>query len=471
MNNGIIERLFHLKESKTTLKTELLAGLTTFLAMAYILAVNPAILGVTGMDKGGVFVATALAAFAGTIIMAFSANLPLLLAPGMGLNAYFAYTVVAQMGYSWQIALFAVFLEGFIFLILSLTKVREAIFNAIPAPLKTAVGVGIGLFIAFIALQNAHIIVNNDATLVSFQHFTKENISTHGISAILAMVGVLIIAFLNQKKIRGSILIGILVTWGLGIIAQLTGLYQIKPELGCHSMLPTLSVDSMLAPFHGFGKLFGQAFNVSAWTLKGADVSGGLLVGSVNFLVVMFAFLFVDLFDTLGVLIGVCGKADMLDKDGRLPQIRGALLSDSIATSVGALFGTSTTTAYLESATGVSEGGRTGLTAVTGAILFLVALLFAPIFLAIPAFATAPALIMVGLYMMEPIRKIDFSNLYEALPAYVTIISMPFAYSISEGICLGVIAWALLNFAGRTGKNTPLIYVLAVLFILKYIFL
>ena len=297
MNNGIIERLFHLKESKTTLKTELLAGLTTFLAMAYILAVNPAILGVTGMDKGGVFVATALAAFAGTIIMAFSANLPLLLAPGMGLNAYFAYSVVLGMGYSWQIALFAVFLEGFIFLILSLTKVREAIFNAIPAPLKTAVGVGIGLFIAFIALQNAHIIVNNDATLVSFQHFTKENISTHGISAILAMVGVLVIAFLNQKKIRGSILIGILGTWGLGIIAQLTGLYQIKPELGCYSMLPTLSVDSMLAPFRGFGNLFGQAFNVSAWTLKGSEASGGLLVASVNFLVVMFAFLFVDLFD------------------------------------------------------------------------------------------------------------------------------------------------------------------------------
>ena len=354
----MFEKWFHLKEHHTDVKTEILAGVTTFLAMAYILAVNPNILSACGMDRGGVLIATALASFVGTALMAILANYPFVLAPGMGLNAYFTYTVCLTMGFSWQFALAAVYVEGALFLLLSLLNVREAIFNAIPLALKSAVGVGIGLFIAFIALQNAHIIVDSPATLITIQGFNVNNIHTHGMCAILAMIGVIITAALMQRKIRGSILIGILATWFLGMIAQATNLYQVNPELGCFSLYPNFSISAFSETFKGFGKICGALFKSSAWTQKDSALTGYALLGSMNFFIIMFAFLFVDLFDTLGTLIGVATKADMLDKNGRLPKIKGALLADSIATAVGAIFGTSTTTTFVESATGVAEGSR-----------------------------------------------------------------------------------------------------------------
>ena len=462
---------FKLKENKTTRGREMLAGLTTFLAMAYILAVNPGILGASGMPKGGVFFATAIASFIGTALMALFANYPFALAPGMGLNAYFAYTVVLGMGYSWQFALLAVFIEGLIFLFLSLTKVRESIFNCIPLPLKTSVSVGIGLFIAFIALQNAHVIVDGP-TLVAFQNFNKENITGHGICAILALVGTLITAWGIHRQLRGSILFGILIPWFLGIIAQLVGLYVIDPEIGCFSLFPSFSINTFVNSFNEFTTIFGALFKTSAWTLRDAEISGFPLLTSANFVTIMFAFMFVDIFDTMGTLIGVSTKANMLDKDGKLPRIKGALLSDSIATSIGAIFGTSTVTTFVESASGVAEGGRTGLTALTTAFLFLISLLFAPIFLAIPGFATAPALIIVGFYMISGVTKIDFDNYLDAIPAYLAILIMPFAYSISEGICAGVISWTVLNFFSPRRKDiNPLMYVLTVLFLSKYVLL
>ena len=468
----MFEKWFHLKEHHTDVKTEILAGVTTFLAMAYILAVNPNILSACGMDRGGVLIATALASFVGTALMAILANYPFVLAPGMGLNAYFTYTVCLTMGFSWQFALAAVYVEGVLFLLLSLLNVREAIFNAIPMALKSAVGVGIGLFIAFIALQNAHIIVDSPATLITIQGFNVNNIHTHGMCAILAMIGVIITAALMQRKIRGSILIGILATWFLGMVAQATNLYHVNPELGCFSLYPNFSMSAFSDTFKGFGKVCGALFKSSAWTQKDSALTGYSLLGSMNFFIIMFAFLFVDLFDTLGTLLGVATKAGMLDENGRLPKIKGALLADSIATAVGAVFGTSTTTTFVESATGVAEGGRTGLTAWTAAILFLLAILFSPLFLAIPAFATAPALIVVGFYMLTTITRIDFENLYDAIPAYITIIAMPFAYSISEGICFGIISWTILNLCSKNWRKvSPLMIVLTILFLLKYAFL
>lgn len=468
----MFEKWFHLKEHNTDVKTEILAGVTTFLAMAYILAVNPNILSACGMDRGGVLIATALASFVGTALMAILANYPFVLAPGMGLNAYFTYTVCLTMGFSWQFALAAVYVEGALFLLLSLLNIREAIFNAIPLALKSAVGVGIGLFIAFIALQNAHIIVDSPATLITIQGFNVNNIHTHGMCAILAMVGVIITAALMQRKIRGSILIGIIATWLLGMIAQATGLYQVNPELGCFSLYPNFSMSAFSETFKGFGNICGAMFKSSAWTQKDSGLTGYALLGSMNFFIIMFAFLFVDLFDTLGTLIGVATKANMLDEKGRLPKIKGALLADSIATAVGAVFGTSTTTTFVESATGVAEGGRTGLTAWTAAILFLLAILLSPLFLAIPAFATAPALIIVGFYMITTISRVDFDNLYDAIPAYITIIAMPFAYSISEGICFGIISWTILNLCSKNWRKvSPLMIVLTILFLLKYAFL
>ncbi len=455
-----LDKLFHLKENRTDVKTEVMAGITTFMTMAYILAVNPSILSASGMDSGAVFTATALAAMIGTLLMAVFSNYPFVLAPGMGLNAYFAYTVVLQMGYTWQMALAAVFLEGLLFIVLSLTNVREAIFNAIPMNLKHAVSAGIGLFIAFIGLQNARVVVDS-ATLVSIYSFKASleagTFYSEGITVVLALLGILITGILLVKNVKGNILWGILITWGIGIVCQLTGLYQINPELGMYSLLPDFSggihVPS-LAP-----------------TLMQMDFHGIL---NVNFFVVMFAFLFVDLFDTLGTLIGVASKADMLDKDGRLPKIRGALLADSFATSIGAMLGTSTTTTFVESASGVAEGGRTGLTAVVSAILFGLSLFLSPVFLAIPSFATAPALVVVGFLMMTSVTKIDFSDYTEAIPAYIAIIAMPFMYSISEGIALGVISYVVLNLmTGKTKEKqtSALMYALAVLFVLKYIML
>lgn len=455
-----LEKIFHLKENKTDVKTEVIAGITTFMTMAYILAVNPSVLSACGMDSGAVFTATALAALIATLLMAAFSNYPFVLAPGMGLNAYFSYTVVLQMGYSWQTALAAVFIEGIVFILLSLTNVREAIFNAIPMNLKHAVSVGIGLFIAFIGLQNAHIVVDS-ATLVGVYSFKSsvENglFNSEGITVVLALVGILVTGILVVKGVKGNILWGILITWGLGILCQLLGIYQVNPEIGMYSLLPDFSN--------------GISVPSLAPTLMQMDFSGIL---SLDFFVVMFAFLFVDLFDTLGTLIGVASKADMLDKDGKLPRIRGALLSDAIGTSVGAMLGTSTTTTFVESASGVAEGGRTGLTAVVAAILFGLSLFLSPIFLAIPSFATAPALVVVGFLMLTSITKINFDDFTEAIPAYVAIIAMPFMYSISEGIAMGVISYVVINVVTgkmKEKKISPLMYVLTVLFILKYVFL
>ena len=419
----MFQKLFKLKENNTNVKTEITAGITTFMTMAYILAVNPSILGDAGMDSTAVLLATCLASFVGTVCMAFMANLPFALSAGMGLNAFFAYTVVLGFGYSWQTALLAVLIEGIIFIILSLTNVREAIFNCIPLSLKTAVSVGIGLFIAFIGLQNAGITVGNASTLVSLVSFT-DNFSTSGICALLAMIGTFGIAILYIKNVKGSILIGILGTWILGMICQVLGIYTPNPAEGYYSLFPTFA----MTDFTKIGDTFGQCFK--------ADLSG---VGIFNFIVVVFSFLFVDLFDTLGTLIGVSSKADMLDENGRLPKVKPALLADAIATTAGAVLGTSTTTTYVESSAGVASGGRTGLTALTTAVLFLVSMLFAPIFTAIPSFATAPALIIVGFLMFGSITNIKLTseNFASAIPAYLCIIAMPLFYSISEGISIG----------------------------------
>lgn len=455
----MLEKLFKLKENKTNVKTEVLAGVTTFMTMAYILAVNPSILGDSGMNSNAVLLATAIASFIGCLCMAFMSNYPFALAPGMGLNAYFTYTVVIGMGVSWQTALLAVFAEGIIFIVLSLTNVREAIFNAIPLTLKTAVSAGIGLFVAFIGLQNAKIVVNSDSTLLTYQSF-KTNFSTEGITALLAIIGVIITAYLVIKKVTGDIFIGIIITWVLGMICQAAGIYVPNPEAGWYSLYPNLSAGWNFA---ALGETFGAVFK--------ADLSE---LGIANFIVVMFAFLFVDIFDTLGTLIGVASKADMLDEEGKLPRIKGALMADAVATTSGAILGTSTVTTFVESASGVAAGGRTGLTSLVTGLLFLLSIVFSPLFLSIPAFATAPALIIVGFYMMCNVVKIDFSDYVEAIPAYLTILFMPIMYSISEGIVIGVISYTalcLLTGKAKEKKLSPLMYVLSILFICKYIFL
>ena len=425
----MLEKMFKLKENNTSVRTEVIAGITTFMTMAYILAVNPNMLGAAGMNPTAVLIATCLASFVGTLAMALLANYPFALAPGMGLNAYFAYTVCGNMGYSWKVALMAVFAEGIIFIILSLTNVREAIFNAIPATLKKGVGAGIGLFIAFIGLQGGHIVVNNDSTLLTYVKFT-ENWHTEGICAVLALVGLLLTAILYVKGVKASILIGIIVTWVLGMICQATGIYVIDPDAGYYSLYPTLQ----FTDFTAIKDTFGQCFT--------ADFSG---VRVIDFIVVLFSFLFVDMFDTIGTLIGVSDKAGMLDEEGKLPNVKQALLADAVATSAGAIFGTSTTTTFVESSAGVGAGARTGLASVVTGFLFLLAIFFAPIFTAIPGFATAPALIFVGFLMVSAIVKVDFSDLTEAIPAYLCLIAMPLMYSIAEGIAIGVISYVILN--------------------------
>ena len=414
----MLEKMFKLKENNTTAKTEVIAGITTFMTMAYILAVNPNLLSRAGMDPTAVLIATCLASFIGTFAMALLANYPFALAPGMGLNAYFAFTVCGNMGYSWKVALMAVFFEGIIFIILSLTNVREAIFNAIPTTLKKGVSAGIGLFIAFIGLQGGHIVVNNDSTLLSYVNF-RDNWHTEGICAVLALIGLLLTAILYIKKVKGSILIGILATWILGMICQAAGVYRIDADAGFYSLYPTFAMT-----------------------------------------------------DTIGTLIGVSDKAGMLDEDGKLPNVKQALMADAIATSAGAVLGTSTTTTFVESSAGVGAGARTGLASIVTGLLFLLAIFFAPIFTAIPGFATAPALIFVGFLMVSAIVKVDFEDLTDAVPAYLCLIAMPLMYSIAEGIAIGVISFVLINLiCGKRKKITPLMYILAVLFICKYIFL
>ena len=453
----MLENMFHLKENRTTVQTELLAGLTTFMTMAYILAVNPLILSAAGMDAGAVFTATALASGISCVLMASFANLPFALSSAMGLNAFFAYTVVGQMGYSWQLALTAVLVEGLIFIALSVTNVREALFNAIPLTLKSAVTVGIGFFITFIGLQNAHVVVAGPklVALFSFPKAMAEGtFHSEGITVLLALFGILLTAVLVIKNIKGHILIGIFATWGLGIILELLGVYIPEPARGYFSLMPS----GIIAPPVSLAPTFLQ-FDFHA-------------ILSLDFIVVIFAFLFVDLFDTLGTLIGCASRADMLDEKGRLPRVKGALLADACGTALGACLGTSTISTYVESSAGIVEGGRTGLTAVTTAIFFLVALFFSPLFLAVPGFATAPALVIVGFLMMQQVAKIPWSDITEAIPSFICIAVMPFAYSIAEGIAFGIISYTLLHVASGKFRNvTWLMYILTVLFILKYAWL
>ena len=430
----MLKKLFGYDPTKTTIRTELLAGLTTFLTMSYILAVNPSMFGLLeGMPAGAVFTATALAAIVGSLSMAVLAKMPFGLAPGMGLNAFFVYTVCMGMGYSWQFALTAVFIEGLIFIVLTLTNLREAIVNAIPTSLKNAIGAGIGLFIAFIGLQNAGVIVNNDATLVSLGEITSG-------SALLGLIGLIITAVLVVKNVRGGLLIGILATTLIGIpmgITNYTGVVSMP---------------------HSISDIFCKFEWSNVFTL--------------DMLVVVFTFLFIDMFDTIGTLVGVCTKANIIGADGRIPRIKQAFMADSIATTVGACLGTSTTTTYVESASGVAQGGRTGLTAFAVAACFAVALFFSPLFLAIPSAATAPVLVIVGLFMMSPIKNINFDDYAESIPAFITIVMMPLAYSISDGILLGMISYVVLNIlCGNFKRITPTMYILAVMFILKYIFI
>ncbi len=429
--NSFCERVFKLKENNTNVRTELIAGLTTFMTMAYILIVNPSILGATGMNPAQVFTATAISALIGTLVMAFLANLPFALAPGMGLNAFFAFSVCLGMGKSFQFALTAVFLEGLIFILLSLFNVREAIIQSIPANIKKAVSVGIGLFIAFIGLANAGIVVNNDATLVDLGNITEG-------PALLAIIGVLVAGILLNFKVKGALFFSIIITTIIGIPIGIT-------------QLPQNFISMPAAPY----------FFEFDWTE----------IFTKDMLMVLIAFLFVDIFDTVGTLVGVSTKAKMLTPDGQVPRAKQALLADAVATTVGAALGTSTVTTYVESAAGVADGGRTGLTSVSTAFFFLAALIFSPVFLMIPSAATAPALILVGLFMLSPIKEIDLEDFTEAIPAFLTIIAMPLTYSIADGIVFGVVSYVAMKICTAKFKDVPIVtYILALLFILNIIF-
>mgnify|MGYP002625514080 CR=1 FL=1 len=446
----MLEKIFKLSANKTDAKTEVLAGITTFMTMAYILAVNPNILSATGMDSGAVFTATALASALATFIMAFWANYPIALSAGMGLNAYFAYTVVIGMGYSWQYALTAVFAEGIIFILLSLTNVREAIFNAIPKTLKVGVSVGIGLFIAFVGLKGAGVVVSDDSTLVALGNFGRPEVA-------LCLIGILVIAVMNHYNVKGSILWGILITWILGIIAQLTGWYVVDPDAGAASLIPSLSASSFIPPS------ISSTFCKFDFAWIGSHVS--------EFVVIVFSFLFVDMFDTIGTVIGVAEKADLLDEDGNLPRVGRVLMADAIGTVAGSMLGTSTVTSFVESSSGVAEGGKTGLTAMTTGILFLVALFLSPIFLAIPSFATAPALVIVGFFMASSIKKMEFDgDLADAVGGYLAFLMMPLTYSIANGIMFGVLAWFIIKVCtGQLKKIHPVMYIVCALFIIRVI--
>ena len=430
----MLKKLFGFDPAKTTVRTEVLAGVTTFLTMSYILAVNPGMFSqLEGMTAGAVFTATALAAVIGTLAMAFWAKLPFGLAPGMGLNAFFVYTVCMGMGYAWQFALTAVLIEGLIFILLTVTNLREAIVNAIPMSLKNAIGAGIGLFIAFIGLQNAGVIANNDATLVSLGDITSG-------APLLALIGLVVTGFLVVKNVPGALLIGILATTAIGIPMGIT------------------NFGGIVSTPHSVSDIFCKFEWSQVWSL--------------DMLVVVFTFLFIDMFDTIGTLVGVCTKANLITADGKIPRIKQAFMADAIATTAGACLGTSTTTTYVESASGVAQGGRSGLTAFVIACCFAVALFFSPLFLSIPSAATAAVLIIVGLFMLEPIKNIPLTDYSEAIPAFICIIMMPLAYSISDGILLGMISYVVLNvLCGNFKRITPTMYILAVLFVLKYIFI
>jgi len=429
----MLDKFFKITENNSTLKTEIIAGITTFMTMVYILAVNPSILSDAGMDKDAVFTATALSALIATLVMALVAKLPFALAPGMGLNAFFAYTVVLGMGYTWQFALTAVFLEGLIFLLLTALNIRELIVNSIPLNLKHAISVGIGLFIAFIGLQSTGLIVDNPATLVSLGSMKNP-------SVLIGLTGVLVTGLLLAKKVKGALLIGILSSTIIGLFVGVT----VVPDDVQFVSLPP-SIEPIFFKFD-----FSQIL-------------------SFDMLIVLFTFLFVDMFDTVGTLVGVSSKADMLDKDGKVPRVKRALFADSIGTTVGAVLGTSTVTTYVESAAGVAEGGKTGMTALTVAVMFGLALFFAPLFMMIPPEATASALIIVGLFMISPIMKIDLNDFTEAIPAFLTIIMMPLTYSIAQGIVFGMLSYVILKvLTGRHKEVKPIMYIIAVLFIIKF---
>lgn len=459
-----MEKLFKLKEKNTDVKTEILAGITTFMAMAYILAVNPGILSASGMDAGSVFTATALSSAIATILMGVLGNFPFALSAGMGLNAYFSYTVVLGMGASWQFALAAVFTEGVIFVLLSVVNVREAMFNAIPLSLKTGVSAGIGLFITIIALINANVLQASQSTVVQLIPFhqgifgSDPILKTQVVCATLCLVGIVITSLLVYKNVKGNILLGIIITWVLGIICQIAGIYKPDPANGFYSVIPSgfVSLPASMEPT--FGK-FMDGF-------KEINVRGMM-----NFIIVIISFLFVDIFDTLGTLIGCAKAGNMLNERGRLHNIKYALFADAVGTTVGAIAGTSTITTFVESASGVQAGGRTGLTAITTAALFLLAMFFWPIFSVIPSFATSPALVIVGYLMMKNVGDIPWSDPTEAIPAFLAIIAMPFFYSISEGISFGIISYCAINLLSGNGKKiTPTLFLIALLFILKYIF-
>lgn len=449
-----MEKLFKLKEHNTTVKTEVMAGITTFLTMAYILAVNPNMLSASGMDNGAVFTATALASALATFIMAFWANYPIALSAGMGLNAYFAYTVclgqLQGIDDPWKIALAAVLVEGIIFIILSFFKLRETIVNAIPENLKYGITSGIGLFIAFVGLKGAGVVVSDDSTLVALGNFGRPEVA-------LCLIGILVIAVMNHYNVKGSILWGILITWVLGIIAQLTGWYVVDPDAGAASLIPSLSASSFIPPS------ISSTFCKFDFAWIGSHVS--------EFVVIVFSFLFVDMFDTIGTVIGVAEKADLLDEDGNLPRVGRVLMADAIGTVAGSMLGTSTVTSFVESSSGVAEGGKTGLTAMTTGILFLVALFLSPIFLAIPSFATAPALVIVGFFMASSIKKMEFDgDLADAVGGYMAFLMMPLTYSIANGIMFGVLAWFIIKVCtGQLKKIHPVMYIVCALFIIRVI--
>lgn len=449
-----MEKLFKLKEHNTTVKTEVMAGITTFLTMAYILAVNPNMLSASGMDSGAVFTATALASALATFIMAFWANYPIALSAGMGLNAYFAYTVclgqLQGIDDPWKIALAAVLVEGIIFIILSFFKLRETIVNAIPENLKYGITSGIGLFIAFVGLKGAGVVVSDDSTLVALGNFGRPEVA-------LCLIGILVIAVMNHYNVKGSILWGILITWVLGIIAQLTGWYVVDPDAGAASLIPSLSASSFIPPS------ISSTFCKFDFAWIGSHVS--------EFVVIVFSFLFVDMFDTIGTVIGVAEKADLLDEDGNLPRVGRVLMADAIGTVAGSMLGTSTVTSFVESSSGVAEGGKTGLTAMTTGILFLVALFLSPIFLAIPSFATAPALVIVGFFMASSIKKMEFDgDLADAVGGYLAFLMMPLTYSIANGIMFGVLTWFIIKVCtGQLKKIHPVMYIVCALFIIRVI--
>ena len=430
----MLKRLFGFDHTKTTIRREIVAGITTFLTMSYILAVNPTMFGLLdGMPSGAVFTSTTLAAIIGCLAMAFLGKLPFGLAPGMGLNAFFVYSVCLGMGYSWQFALTAVFIEGIIFILLTLGNIREAIVNAIPQSLRNAIGAGIGLFIAFIGLSSAGVVIHDDATLVALGDITSG-------SALLALIGLIITSLLYMRNVPGSILIGILITMIIGVF------------MGVTEFKGVVSHPESIAP------IFCKFEFENVFTL--------------DMLVVVLTFLFIDMFDTVGTLVGVCTKANMINRDGKIYRIKQAFMADAIATTAGAVLGTSTTTTYIESAAGVAQGGRSGLTAFSVAVCFAIALFFSPLYLSIPAAATAPALIIVGLLMLEPVAKIQWHDFTEAIPAFICVIMMPFTYSISNGILLGMIAYVVINvMSGRYKKISTTMYILALLFVLKYIFI